>query len=372
MKIIIRSAAMAVLLIAASCGKDDVSSQVEEQDDQITTQEQTPLAANIVSDNVIIKGSTKKEGMLPAASGNIGFSTAKSGKTAFLNEGFTVAISSEAAISGAYLRFKQADGEEASTYYDIDLSENSESGKRASLAGRKGKSIGLLTAKGEGFELDVDFTNNIEPGTFCYDISVYDTEGNVSEVKEICATVESWGGKAALIASWDMTKEEDNETDDGTIQSRNVGEEYCEDDSATCSSGESLPYQDCYKTEFGLMAFKEDGTFIANFKNTEKYIDYSASISDCKVVLNEIERVDNYKGYWAYNATTESLTLVIYEYSYNDENELLKVEKYAKGDAELLFDGPLQLEGNTLVISDEDYNLDGTIDDKFTAYFTKK
>jgi len=62
MKTIFRTAVMAAILITASCGKDSADETAIQQEQEAEQLEQTPLEANIVSDNVLIAGGTKENG----------------------------------------------------------------------------------------------------------------------------------------------------------------------------------------------------------------------------------------------------------------------------------------------------------------------
>lgn len=368
MKIIIRSAVMAALLITAACSKDDKDNTAEQAEEQAEQLESTPLEANIVSDNVIIQGGNKEMGAPPTSNGAITLNIGDTGKTALLNEGFQISLDSDASITGAYLRFKDADGTVADSYYDIDLSANTINGK--SFAISKTKKKGSTSAKNDIKVLDVDFSTVIEPGTFCYEICVYDASGNISAPQEVCAIVESWGGNAGLVGSWDMTKQE--YTEDGETTVEILGEESCYTSSVYCDNNDSFEYQECYTTELGNITFKSDGSFTTDFRGVDTEIDYEASSAQCQEVFEADEEYKEvYKGFWAYSSTASKLTLVAYENTYTEAGET-ETELLENGEGELIFDGVIQLTNTTMVISEEeDYDLDGTVDEFFKIFFEK-
>jgi hypothetical protein len=370
MKIIFRSAVVAALLIASSCSKDEKNTTNEQSEEQAELLEKTPLEANTVSDNVRIQGGTKEAGVPPSPNEAISLSIANSGKTAFLNEGFEVSLNSDASITGAYLRFKDADGTVANSYYDIDLAANTSSGKSFNLGRVNKKGTKLSSAKNSVTVLDVDFTSVIEPGTFCYEICVYDASGNISAPQEVCATVESWGGNAAIVGSWDMTKQE--YTEDGVTEVELVGEPSCFTSTVFCNNEDTFEYEECYTTELGNITFKSDGSFTTDFRGSDTEIDYEASATQCQeVAAADEDYSDEYKGFWAYSSTTSKLTLVAYENIYTEGGET-ETEILEDGEGELLFDGVIQLTSSSLIIvQEDDYDLDGIIDEVYKTYFEK-
>ena len=216
MKTIFRTTAIAALVIAASCGKDsadDTAQQIQKEAEQL---EQTPLGANDVSDNLLISGGTEMEGMPPAPNGTLSFDASGTSKSAFLGEGFDISLNSDSQIVGAYIQIKTEDGTSADSYYDINIDANASDNKSSKKINKR-SSKAVMTQKENDISLDVDFTNEIEPGIFCYEICVYDGEGNISEPQEVCVTVESWGGFAAAVGNWNMTKEEEVK-EDGSVE----------------------------------------------------------------------------------------------------------------------------------------------------------
>ncbi len=352
MKIIFRSALVAALLIATSCGKDDDggnSSQLEEQAEQL---EQTPLEANTVADNVLIEGGSKMEGMPPTPNEAISLDISKAEKTAFLNEGFNIPVSSDGDIVGAYLQFKDNDGNLADNYYDINLSQNT-SFKRILENRDSKKRSPRQVSKVDEANLDIDFNNRIEPGTFCYAICVYDGNGNISAPSDVCITVESWGGNNAITGKWDLVKQEYKYGDTEGITV--VGEEDCNGGSyfIMCADETTYTYNNCYTADSWELIFNADGTYKYIEKGRFKGIDTFASSDACEPVYEE-ETNDIYKsdGNWAYSAGENRLVLVEYSWSEEEDGIVTGSETFAPGEAYLLYDGAIELEGNSLKISD--------------------
>lgn len=364
MKTIFRTAAFAALLIASSCGKDSVDASIE-QEQQAELLEQTPLEANIVSDNVLIEGATKENGMPPTPNEAIQFDASETSKMALLSEGFEVSLSSDAAIVGAYLQFKSNDGVAADSYYDINVEENEGDdawGKSSKFSAKKR----ALSAKvEETTNLDIDFSTAIAPGTFCYDICVYDADGNISAPQEICVTVESWGGNSAIIANWDLTKEV--ETYLGSAVTEIVGEANCgEETQYDCDQGgQFMASYSCYLTDFATLVFNSDGTYEYNSKETDTILKTDESKASCEALYREELETYTSKGNWAYNQDEKNLVLVEYEYSEEYNGEVTN-ETFEPGSGELLYDGAVELEGNTLLIKADDTN-----DLQYYLYFEK-
>lgn len=374
MKKVFRTVAMAAVVIAASCGKDDAPSemqqQAQEQEELAENLEKTPLEANKVSDNVVIEGSTKNEGNPPTPNQMISLDISGTGKTAFLNEGFDIELSSDATIAGAYIQFKANDGTVSDSYYDVDLTTSSQFGKYSiseKAFGLKSKKINSLVSKNEGdVTVDVDFNSNIEPGTFCYVVCVYDAEGNISAPSEVCATVESWGGNADLVAKWDIVKQEYRDGDETDIDI--IGEEDCTYGSLTtdCSNGEINTFYNCSTYEFMTLELRADGTFSYRDKAEVKRYDEEASKAACETVYQDMTFVDKYNsdGNWAYVQGESRLTLVETSYSYSENDVIEEEDTYELGEGELIFDGAVEISGDSFTLSE-----DGS--DFFKVYLAK-
>ncbi|WP_273568934.1 hypothetical protein [Maribacter halichondriae] len=358
MKIILRTAALAALIIAISCGKDDAVVPDGKADEIAEQLEQTPLEANTVSENVVIKGGAKKEGMPPTPNEAITLDVSNTSKMALLGEGFEVSLNSDAEIVGAYIQFKSNDGTMADSYYDIDLFENTISDKKSIKTDKKGLSNSLTAKVDADANIDIDFNTQIEPGTFCYDVCVYDADGNISLPQEVCVTVESWGGNSALVAKWNLTKEEYDEN--GEIDVDITGEEECATDTQECSDGGSFEYTECYVSEFGYIEFKQDGTFTLESKGGEEYLDYNNSLENCEATYKEYIYHFTGSGNWAYSSVDKQLSLVLYS-SVDKGTDGEGTQTNEPGEGELIFSGKAEINGNTLVIIEEDY----------TSYFEK-
>ncbi|MFK7811035.1 MAG: hypothetical protein AB8B59_00985 [Maribacter sp.] len=354
MKIINRTVAIVIAILATSCGKDTANAIASIFDDEVEQIESTVLDAENVSDNVVIIGGTKMEGAPPSSSGIISLDLSESGKTAFLDEGFDVSLSSDAEITGAYIQFKSKEGSSSNSYYDVNLDENSSSESDKSSRRRRVKKSGrsTLSRKTNDINLDVDFNTNIRPGEFCYEICVYDANGNISEPQEVCLTVEAWGGKSELVASWNLTKE--TEAFDGNSSVLLVGEELCSEESSfDCDQGgEYMAKYACYTSEPFVIEFKEDGTYRYDSKESGKLINDVSSRESCEAIYDEFR--DDYisNGRWAYVSDENRLILLEYSFSESYKGEI-ESGTYESGDAQVLLDINAAFDGSTLILTEE-------------------
>ena len=362
MKNFVKTTMLAFLLVFSSCVKDDNDSAGEDSDKLAEKLESTPLEANLVSDNVKIKGGTKKDGDIPTPQGNISLDLSNSGKVALLNEGFELKLSSNRDITGVYLQFKGKDDTVASSYYDINLSENGTSSKSEKATRLKkansmfSKTSEITTSEiSETITLDIDFGNKITPGTFCYSICVYDEEGNISKPEEVCATVESWGGNSAIVGTWDLVKSV--YTEDEVTKTISVGEKYIyEEDSITCENREEISYSEYFIIKKFTLVMAADGTYNIVLNVEGRGLDDDASIKNCSAVYKTSFGTVRNEGNWAYVVADKHLTLVIYKILEEDSKEgIVESETYPPGEGKLVYDGrTIELDGNSLVISGED------------------
>jgi len=312
MKIVFRSALLIAFLMASSCSKDTNETPIDQTDEIVEELEQTALEVNKVSDNLVIAGSTKEEGMPPSPTGNLTFDISNTSKTALLREGFDVTINHESNIVGAYLMVKTEEGSTADAYFDVNIEANNSTSKKR-IRTKKGKAIDSKSKETET-KLDIDFTAEIEPGIFCYDLYIYDSEGNVSDPKEVCMTVQSWGGKAEVVGKWELDKIIHQYTD-GQINDEFTlpGVEDCtEAETYNCSNGEFEASGVCLIQEYYNLELKADGNFVLGHKDSESFLNEDASIEMCKAVYEEALYGYDATGKWAYDDKNERIILIEY------------------------------------------------------------
>jgi len=367
MKKHLKTLALAFCIVLASCSEDETSTANNVDDQAVEEQEQTPIEANTIADNVVINGATQNTGTPPVPNEAISLDVSSSSTTALLGEGFEVEIASDGNLVGAYLQFKSNDGTVSDSYYDIDLNANASNKglqKGLKLSKRNAKS----TLKEEETTLDVDFNSTIEPGTFCYVICVYDNEGNISAPQEVCVTVEGWGGNNDIVGNWEATKEQtinDNGTSEFIVGERDD----CYEETILCDNMDEIMVSLCYVQDYGLMEISADGTFSLDFKSTQDVLDYDTTRMQCQGVIEASEYRFQVDGYWAYVSEESRLTLVGYDFNILEDGDT-EIETLPSGSGELVFDGQAELIGNELIITEtyEDFEFEET----YKIFFEKQ
>ncbi|MGY6649131.1 hypothetical protein [Wenyingzhuangia sp. IMCC45574] len=287
--------------------------------------------------------------------------------SAVQNVGFSLEVKSPTDIDGAYVQIQGSD-----EYYDVNVYSYSSSRAtrtssftevlkndikfhREEIKARISKTPTTSTTSAEivqEAELEFEFPNDLEPGTFCFDICIYDDQGNISAPQTVCVVVEAWGGNSSLVGNWKMDK---FLHDDGNVQV--IGKEYC-DAYSDC-------YTDCstfYKLEFKI---KSDGTY--QIYSESKYKDFN----HCESGVVEYESNGKYKtiGNWAYDDINKNLVLVATHGEDTREGEETIYTDFKEVDGELSA-GELQVESvsrSKLVFSEYD-----DWDESTTYYHFKK
>ena len=329
-------------LLMVSCSKDDDPTLENEQN----AIEERIIPASELGAGIEIVGGTKKNGALPTPNGNLDFDINPDQQEAFQSFGFDVRFSSTASITGAYIQFQDMSGNKADGYFDVSLSD-AENGRFHHGHLKKTNTLlsGARTNEDDELEINVDFDKTILPGQFCYEICVYDAEGNISQPQKVCVKVEAWGGNAAIAGEWVFDRNEP--VDEGDNQ-RTV---YCKDDQTI-----TVDYRLTEKEEWTFV-LNEDGSYYEILEQIYIGLDFPASAASCSVVYFEEteEEKDKYSGHWAYNEEEQTLTVVDFKYedlldaSNNEVDE--EGELYFEGAKAEVIDGELVL---TATYTEED------------------
>jgi len=337
-----------LLLVVISCKKDD--GPVQPTDPTAEELENQELDADFVSNNVLIEGGTRESGDLPVANDGIEADFTEADRTALIGEGFNIDLA-EIQARGAYLRFRTISGIPANEFFNIDLASNL-SGKGNSIS-QSLKNIGNINSSKNDSAIDVDFSAAMTPGKFCYEISVYDDEGNISDPQEICIKVEGWGGNDALIADWNLNKQEFSS--DGNLVVIEPGIERCEDVvTITCENQDFYTsVSNCKTTDTFDVTFKNDGTYSFESIGSKRELDHDLSRSSCFATYDEYDDIESGEGNWAYVEDENRLTLVEYKYNNTDRGETESGTR-APGEGKIIFDGKVTVDENSLIITSED------------------
>ncbi|MBM1106204.1 hypothetical protein JQC67_08660 [Aurantibacter crassamenti] len=307
--------------------KETVKDDDDENDDSVGNNH---VIAEELSNQVIIKGSTKAEGIAPSQKGTITLHPVEptNGNIALLDEGFELPlfVDSDADVVGAYIEFgvvTNSDGvsafSSASNHYDVNLADNDQfakSGVSNKYAKNRIEKYAMQSAKFSYALLDVDFSSEITDGEICYYISVYDANGNISDAQQICMTVVEWGNSTDFTGVWDYTKHESYPPEGDTIVTA-VGVEDCTDDSLACANGGTLDFSYCTTINGRSYEFKADGTYEFNSDESIVGMNYQAAYDTCESNSVAYDNVIGQKGKWTYNDVDNSIILAEYEATYN-------------------------------------------------------
>lgn len=317
------------ICLTFSCSKDDNNSSGSSEDiakAQNETENRTIPTSEIES-GVRIEGATSKPGLPPSPNGSLDFQISTDKQEAFQEAGFDIQFSTTSNIEGAYILFQDSEGNKLNNYLDVPLSSlqgKKSANKRTKVSKKHNKlSTSNKVSTENDYILDVDF-DNISPGTFCYEICLYDDNGNISAIQNICIEVEAWGGNSSIVGKWIFDRTADETEENGST-------------SIDCESGETITvnYRSNNDKETWILVLNADGTYYETYEGSEEYIDYDASRSSCSAVYETSIYEDKYSGNWAYNEDKETLTII--DFKYEDLLDASENETYPDGS--VYFDG---------------------------------
>ena len=282
-------------------------------------------------DVAAITGATIKSTPL-VANGDIEMTVPATESLAFPEEGFKIELAPQNDFDGIYV---QLDG--ATDYLDIP---------KSSLT-LIDQSTGKTSARNEdaNYELNIDLGSEVTPGTFCYDICIYDSFGNISNPIEVCVTVKFFGGNSALVGEWNLNTVKITEGD--TNSEYAVGETICKPTyTEECNTGEVKQLNECETLPEINIVFNQDGTYILKFINNGTGTDYYEGLNyeTCEVVeypYNEEDAISTEEGKWSYDIDGENqkrLILIIYKetVTYTDDSDREdEIYTYESGEADL-------------------------------------
>ncbi|MBL4887731.1 MAG: hypothetical protein JKZ03_04645 [Flavobacteriaceae bacterium] len=371
-----------IMLFFTACNNDDDPTSIFiSSDEAINALEKTVLDPDTVSNNIIISGATKVTGNPPLPTGNLSFTTSTEEQSGFQSTGVQIKLNTTTPIAGVYLQIVSTDGTKANSFYNIPASafgdeENSlkQNTNTFSFAKKQFTASNILNTN-ETTIINVDFSANIPPGTFCGIFCVYDDEGNISEPIEVCVQVESWGGNEALIGTWNLEEITYTETYNGVTETETIrlNEEHCEMESYLCSSTQDeITFEECETITANSVVINGDGTYVYSVTANEIRLDHELFEQDCTVELISSESFFESKGNWAYNEEEGILTII--EFSYTEIfNGITEEEVFEDG--QFVFEGKIfSITDNTFVIKDEgSVEINGIIKTyEFSMNFTRE
>ena len=225
-----------ITLTFTFCSTNDDEDNDDPYEEGINEQEQTVLDANQVFNNMVIEGATIINEAPPIPNGNINYSLIST-STATIDEGFDIKFNSPENIAGAYLIISDVDGNIASSYFDIPESAFSSLQLNNTNSLRSKMISNANNQKNVGEDLNItinNFLSSLSNGVFCYELCVYDNNGNISQPQTQCVTIETLGGNDFLVDRWYLNRYE--EYGDGVNINVGMNEEYCYSEINTCEN----------------------------------------------------------------------------------------------------------------------------------------
>jgi len=335
-------------------GNDSDDGDTGDNSDNGSSSESDALDANVVANGLRVNGATLITDAPPQPNGGINFSFDDSTPSALIGQGFEQYLESDDTFNGVYLIVKDVNGNVADSYLDIPSDSFGRNAQISNNAQSIFKNERATRMVNQGL-LNVGFDNSIPAGIFCYEVCVYDGNGNISQPQAVCITVESFGGNDALVGEWNMTNVTD--TYDGQSTSVGLDEEACYDETVNCNNGNSFTYEECTTYERLRLTLNADGTYILDERLLEDTIDYDASSESCSEVSANGFYEYLSSGNWAYNETSQRLITVETNYIENENGEIF-TDNFPTGEGEVLFDWDINISGNTFTIFEEDDNDD--------------
>lgn len=313
---------LVAVLVAAffmvSCGKDDApASNAPKEELKDDPSESLPIPLSILENDISIKGAKKVQGMPPPPSGIVDFKLDAKTPMGIQKTGFDIQFTSSSNIAGAYVLVQTVGGEKAKSYFDIPVDSLKQNNFIAGRFLKSSKRLNTKIAESNEFIADVNFTENVTPGEFCYEICIYDADGNVSVIEERCIKVEAWAGNL-LVGKWIYDRTEPN---DNLIKLQ-------------CENGDSIQVGYVMHSKKYLELFLgANGDYYMGSEEKYKELNYKESIEKCLAIYYGEEKYykNKYTGNWLYN--TEKELLVIVDFKYEDLLDSSKNKTYPNGES---------------------------------------
>ena len=302
-------------LFLFSCSDDDNNNT------DTSSSEDREIPVTELTNGITISGAKLKTGTPPSPTGNLDFQISTVEQQAFLNNGFNISFTSTGNITGAYIQFKDVNGNNADGYFDIPSTAfgTDNGGKISGIRGKK-STFSKTKINEEDLQINVDFEESIAPGKFCYAICIYDADGNISQIQEICVEVDAWGGNASIADEWIFDREEPEDIENGDTATIN------------CQNGSTLtdiPYNKVEKDDW-ILVLNENGTYYEIYEEKGARLDIQESEVTCSPTYNDIyEYHEKYSGNWAYNEEAKTITVI--DFKYEDLLDSNNNEEYPEG-----------------------------------------
>ncbi len=254
---------------------------------------------NAVNDAISITGATEVAGNPPAPSTDLDAPVINSSDNLVTSQGGNPTLRvdvSSGDVAGIYLQIAGAD-----SYYDIPAS--------AFTGGR------IAQVSQDEPAIEIAIPDDMQPGIFCADYCIYDSELRVSNIVTVCIEVTSFGGENSdfLLGTWEIvTITETDGVETEVIQVGTDVSEYTFNVNWGCGDG---TFQDLQVTEtefydFIRLTFSEGGA--VRFQSSYEDRIFDNTNTTCQgVVYIEDSGTEDVTGAWSYDQSTSRLILVL-------------------------------------------------------------
>jgi hypothetical protein len=312
---IIFFATLAIGLSLTSCNSNDIVSKAGDSAvaaEQNTT-ESDKISSETLEQGVLIDGAAKQTGNPPPPNSNLNFQIAPK-QIGIQQAGVKISFASTSAdIAGAYIRFKDVDGNGATSYFDIPAAVFGNKAAKKTLFEKKSRV--LESKKVDGTSINVKFTSVIPAGEFCYDICIYDSANNISAIQTVCVTVEAWGGNSDVVGDWILV------SDSGIYQ-----------EEINCNNGNVITIDsELYKEREIIVSFAQDGNYNSENRTESAYYDYNETQNTCTPVYEDYMKDEiSVYGNWAYNEENNELFIVALKFVDLNTQEVIEEVEFGK------------------------------------------
>jgi len=290
---------LSLMVTLSHCTSDDSGDIIgDEVGDEIDLTD-----GNALVEAITIAGATVVTGDLPAPTGGDApilddpddIVTSQGGSPQF-------PVNTSGDVAGVYLQFPGAD-----SYYDIPAS--------AFTGGR-------LENHGDA-SFSFDLPDNIQPGIFCVEYCVYDSDLLVSNIVEVCIEITEFGGENSdfLIGIWQVISF--TETDDnGDPEIIVIGTDTLKNTYIfNCDATSMVEVTETEFYDFIKFTFSENGALRFEASFADRYFDFDNSTCD-NILYIEESGTDDIIAAWSYEDATKRLILVI-EFDDEEGEEVL-------------------------------------------------
>ena len=318
-------AGLALALFATSCDKKD-DPVAENQDVSLTDANAVTSTFNIPN-AIVINGNPPFPSTDPNAPQLYDPATYGEDNSVATIEGGKFALDTYTEnfsdVVGVYFKFKGAD-----SYFDIPV--NTSGQRRVDAGARKAenhknrRSNVLSSSKLPHTNVYIPVPEGLQSGEICAEYCVYDADNLVSNIVEICITINDLGGAGSeflLTNIWEGVAEREYE-DGQLVDEELVGQLYTEEgtiDWLPCN--EPLNYINEYRTDEIKVIFSSNGTVQATGTYYDKYVDYGSTNCETGVVYTSSTDTETQTGVWSYDQATKNLTMY-FEYTYEGEVDI--------------------------------------------------